>query len=160
MAHYRAIVLAGAMVLALGAVSAASEEEFIPWESISVVSRKLPDLGQVTIQAKKADGGFQALSIQAFGRTETLTAADLERLKDMPLDSVQLKHEAGYERLGGHTVYLRFKRVAYNPHKILTEYNATVSVVRNKPGVTVAAESRAVNIPGTVEGIKPSFETD
>src|SRR5204863_2136338 len=115
------------LLAALRLTSAASEEEFVPWQSVTVTSPELPVVGIVTINASTQGGAYQKLAVGAFGRTHTFAAAELKRLEGFPLSSLTLTHEAGYAPLGGHTLHLKFKRTYYDEAKKLTQKTIVIS---------------------------------
>src|SRR5438067_2214736 len=55
------------LLVALRLPSAASEEEFVPWQSVTVTSPELPVVGIVTINASTQGGAYQKLAVGAFG---------------------------------------------------------------------------------------------
>lgn len=83
------------LLAALRLTSAASEEEFVPWQSVTVTSPELPVVGIVTINASTQGGAYQKLAVGAFGRTYTPAAGELKRLEGFPLSSLTLTDEAG-----------------------------------------------------------------
>jgi hypothetical protein len=119
------------MLAALQLTSAASEEEFVPWQSVKVTSPELPVVGVVTIEASTHGGVYQKLTVGAFGRTHTLATAELKRLEGFPLSSLTLTHEAGYASLGGHTLHLKFNRTYYDEAKKTTQKTIIISVPKD-----------------------------
>jgi hypothetical protein len=119
------------LLAALRLTSAASEEEFVPWQSVTVTSPDLPVVGVVTIEASTNGGVYQKLTVGAFGRTHTLAAVELKRLEDFPLSSLTLTHEAGYAPLGGHTLYLKLNRTYYDEAKKLIQKTIVISVQKD-----------------------------
>ena len=100
----------------------ASEEEFVPWQSITVKSPELPVAGVVTVEATASGAACQKFAIGAFGRTRSLTASELKRLESFPMSSMSITHEAGYASLGGHTVHVRLQRTYVDPaQKVIRE---------------------------------------
>jgi hypothetical protein len=119
-------------VLLLGtAVVCASEEEFLPWQEVRIVSAERPETGKVELMAVADTNGHRQVEIVAFGKKHTVPAADLAKLRRFPLDSLRLTHEAGYEELGGHTVHLRLKRENCIPGGYVEE-TVVISVSRGK----------------------------
>lgn len=135
------------------APSLASEEEFVPWQSVSIVCKELPAVGKVALDATVRNDRFRSLEIQAFGRTYRLAAADLEKLRNLPLSSLRITHEAGYKMLGGHMVNLRFKRLYYK--KDLIEETAVVSVFKEKNQVAVTKRRNVLK-----QASEPAHGTD
>jgi len=110
----------------------ASEEEFIPWQSVSLRSPKLPEAGIVTVDAVQDQNGYQKFALTAFGRLYSLSSADLKRLHSFPLSSLSLRHEAGYVQLGGYTVHARLERIYYDQLAKKTVHEAIyISIPKN-----------------------------
>lgn len=131
------------VVLLISTVFAmASEEQILGWTSVVVRCGRTQEAGEVSCKIDVAGDGWKRFVIQAFGAKHTLTASDLEKLKEFPLSSLRTSHEAGYERLGGHTVHFRFNRTFYNSEK--KPVTETIYVSATKNGVTV-------NAPGIVD---------
>lgn len=97
----------------------ASEEVFLPWRSAVIQCETTPKAGEVSCEIKIGENGWEKFRIHAFGTTYTLSASDLKKLKKFPLSSLNTRHEAGYERLGGYTVHFRFDRTYYDEDKRL-----------------------------------------
>jgi len=95
--------------LPIVAPATASEEEFLPVSEVRLVFNEREQTGRVVFAAKTDEGKFQEVQIEAFGKKYTLEKADLTKLDGYPLDMLAVTHEAGYERLGGHTIYFKFK---------------------------------------------------
>ena len=100
------------LCLFVGARVTASEEESLEYGEIRVVSPERKDTGKVVFAAKAGEKKFVAVSIEAFGKKYELANEDLEKLAGLPLSSLVITHEAGYERTGGHTVYFKLKKVS------------------------------------------------
>jgi len=130
------------LLAALRLTTAASEEECVPWQSVTVKSPELPVAGIVTIEASTHDGAYQKLTVGAFGRTHTLAAAELKRLEGFPLSSLTLTHEAGYASLGGHTLHLKFNRTYYDEAKKLTQKTIVISIPKDAAVTISEPESR------------------
>ena len=111
--------------------SVASEEEFVPWQSVSITSPEIPVVGVIVVHASTQNDTYKKLEVTAFGRVHALTANDLKQLEGFPLSSLILTHEAGYVQLGGHTVYLTFRRTFYNKAKKLVQESVMISVPKN-----------------------------
>ena len=111
--------------------SFASEEELVPWQSVSITSPEMPVVGAIVVQASTQNETYQKLEVTAFGRVHALTANDLKQLDGFPLSSLLLTHEAGYVQLGGHTVYLKFRRSFYNKAKKLVRESVMISIPEN-----------------------------
>lgn len=141
-------VLMVALVLST-VVALASEESLLGWTSAVVRCGHTRETGDVSCEMETGGDGWKKFVIQAFGTTHTLSAADLRKLKDFPLSSLRTSHEAGYERLGGHTVHFRFHRTFYNDdRKRITEL---IYVSATRKGVTVS-DPRAMDHKGEQGG--------
>jgi len=123
------VVLAMSMGLA-GAVYA-SEEEFLKWAEVRIVSPQRPDTGRVVFAAKTDGDQYQQIAIEAFGRKHSVGGEVLAKLKGFPLNSLVTTHEAGYAELGGHTVHFKFKRSYYKEGKLVQE-SVVLSVSKGK----------------------------
>jgi hypothetical protein len=64
----------------------------------------------------------------------------LEKLAEYPLSSLATTHEAGYERLGGHTVHFKLKRVDFTT-RVPRESTVTLSVSKGR-GITLSGPSQ------------------
>lgn len=126
------------LLAALRLTTAASQEEFVPWQSVTVTSPELPVVGVVTIEASTHGGVYQKLTVGAFGRNRTLAAAELKRLEGFPLSSLTLTHEAGYASLGGHTLHLKFHRTYYDEAKKMTQRTTIIISVPKDAAVTIS----------------------
>jgi hypothetical protein len=85
----------------------------------------------VTVEAATQGDAYQKLTVDAFGRTHALAAADLERLEGFPISSITLTHGAGYVQLGGHTLQVKFSRTSYNEAKKLVQETIIISVPKD-----------------------------
>ena len=119
----------------------ASEEEHLPWSEVRIVCPKRDDTGQVVFSAKVDEGKFLEMNIEAFGKKHPVAKEDLARLAGFPLNSLLTAHEAGYERLGGHMVHFKWKRIFYDADGKLIEEKARVSVSKGK-GLSVHVPGR------------------
>lgn len=139
----RICVAASLVVIGFGSVLFASEEEFLVWNEVRIVSPKRDDTGQVVFVAKTEGSEYREITIEAFGKKFSVENEHLASFKGFPLSSLVTTHEAGYERLGGHTVHFKFKRAFYDPDGKLVQEHARVSVSRGK-ALTIAKPSRVV----------------
>jgi hypothetical protein len=128
----RAFLVAFVAALAAGGWLGASEEEILPWSEVRIVGPERKDTGTIVFSAKTAGDTFQEVRIEAFGKTFTVAKEDLPKLAGFPLNSLAITHEAGYEELGGHTVYFKMKRLFYDREKRLIEERIALSVSRGK----------------------------
>lgn len=84
----------------------ASEEGALAMASFTFQSNGI-DSGPVTVTGAQSVTGISALTIKAFGRDFTLTGTQLQQLKGVMVNAVQLSYETGYPQTGGRTVYLQ-----------------------------------------------------
>lgn len=96
------------LVFLLGAPGGvfASQEGILAWSSFSVHSAGIGNSGPVDVSGDYGDAGLTRLTINAFGRTFTLSRAQLQEFKGVHLNGMRLSYEAGYAELGGRTAYL------------------------------------------------------
>ena len=118
--------------LALVGVARASEEEFLPWSEVRIVMAERKETGQVVLTAKMAGGKFGQIDIEAFGKQHKAEREHLEKLNGFPLSSLVTTHEAGYERLGGHTIHFKLKTIQYDAAGRLIEKNVVLLLSHGK----------------------------
>src|SRR4051812_26463299 len=92
-----------ALIVLCTAVTA-SEEGVLVFHKFRFESRD--ESGPVVVSGTAQFDRIDALRIDAFHRSFTLTAAQLKQLRGLILNSVQLSGEGGYAELGGRTIYL------------------------------------------------------
>jgi hypothetical protein len=124
-------VLVLSSMLAVAATASASEEEFVVWQQVKIVSPAYKETGTVVFDAQTDGETSRAVSIRAFDKDFKLDDAQLSKLKGFPLSSLSITHEAGYERLGGHTVHFKMKRVFYQAPKTREEH-IRISISKGK----------------------------
>ncbi len=142
----RARVAAVLIGLACAGSPLASEEEFVVWQEIRIVSAERPETGAVVFEAKTDGEQYARVSLSAFGKVFTLGEADRLKLKGFPLSGIALTHEAGYAELGGHTVHVRLKRVLYKDGKLIEE-RVLISVSKGKELAVHGPEAKEVARP-------------
>lgn len=98
------------------------------WRSLTLDCGTIEKAGKVSLTATTDDTGFRRFEFVAFGQTHRLSEDDIKKLREFPLDSLLVTHEAGYPQLGGHTVYFRFRRTFYDADKKFRKQEITVSV--------------------------------
>jgi len=96
-------------LLVFSGSSRASEEEYLPFQEIRIDLGERPQTGRVTFAAKTADAKFQEVTIEAFGKMYTADKETLGKLTGSSLVDIQATHEAGYPRLGGHSIYFKLR---------------------------------------------------
>jgi hypothetical protein len=107
----------------------ASELEHVPWRSVTVTSAALPSCGVMEVKAEvDRDDRYLAFLLTAFGRTRTLSTAELARLQGFPLASLQLTHEGGYPQLGGPMCHARLTRLRSGDDGAPVQESITVSL--------------------------------
>ena len=118
-------------LLLVGSSARASEEEFLVWSEVRIVSVDRKDTGRVTFTAEVRDDAWRKVEATAFDKTYSLTEGQCARLAGFPLSSIRTTHEAGYEQLGGHTVHFKFKRSFYRESS-LVESELVISISRGR----------------------------
>lgn len=107
-----AMRLASLSLAALLSASAAfaSEEDHLPWRDVGVECFEHAQTGKVSVKARADARGVSSFVLHAFGKDHALSKAQLQQIRSFPLESLQVTHEAGYSRLGGHTVHARLRK--------------------------------------------------
>jgi hypothetical protein len=90
--------------LFVAASVAASEVAAYEFRAFRFESRDLS--GPVVVKGTQGDHGITALHITAFGKSFTLTPAQLKQLRGLMVNGVQLSGEGGYIGVRGRTLYL------------------------------------------------------
>lgn len=121
----------------------ASEEEILPWSELRIVGVERKDTGKVVFTAKTAGDEYKEVTLEAFGKQFAVAKEDLPKLKRFPLNSLAITHEAGFERLGGHTVQFKMKLVYFDKAARLIEDRVALSVSRGK-GLSIADRTQHV----------------
>ena len=121
-----------------GSSAFASEEEFLPWQSLRLDCGDHPQTGKVTLSATAAACGITAFEFTAFGKTHRVDAGALAKLRDFGLDGVRVMHEAGYPELGGHTVYFKLSRIYYSSSEKRTIEEVVVVSASRGRGLAVS----------------------
>jgi hypothetical protein len=129
------------LVLATGVWLRASEEEILPWSEVRVVGAENKDTGTVVFSAKVAGGIYREVNLEVFGKKFAVPQEQPRKLTGLPLASPTITHEAGYERLGGHTVHFKLKHVYLVQGRLLEE-SLTLSVSRGKGLATSERQQR------------------
>jgi hypothetical protein len=111
MGNYRGFkmaVIAGACVVLVSFGPArASQEGQLAWSSFSVESPGIGSSGPVTISGRQAATGLTAMTIKAFDRQIALAKPQLDALKPLRMNGMQLSFDTGYKELGGRTLYVQ-----------------------------------------------------
>ena len=115
-----------AILMLAPAVALSSEEDFLDWEKATIQCNP-----SVSCSLEVRDGHWRKFQIRAFGKTNDLTEADLEKLNGFPLSSLRTTHEAGYPELGGYTIHFSFWRTYYENGTNLVHEKLYVSVTTN-----------------------------
>ena len=134
----RSALLCLAVLAVLSPTSARASQEGAMALSSFAFQSNASALGTVLVSGTQDATGITALSIKAFGRDFSLTRAQMQELKGMIVNGIQLSGEPGYTGLGGKTVYLQLstgfvsgvvngKRVTVNERG-----NLTIEVVKTK----------------------------
>lgn len=100
-------IVLGILALLVGTAqdAQASEEGVLIWTAFSIQSAGIGESGPVQLSGAYGDGGLARLSIKAFGREVSLSKPQLEKLRGLSVNRMQLSYEEGYRELGGRTVY-------------------------------------------------------
>ncbi len=111
MGNYRGFmmaVLAGACVLLSPfGFARASQEGQLAWSAFSIESPGIGPSGPVTVSGRQGATGLTAMTIKAFGRQIALARPQLDALKPLRMNGMQLSFAAGYKELGGRALYVK-----------------------------------------------------
>jgi len=127
--------------------SRASEEDVLNWRSIRVECLGTEETGKVGINASLNADRFAACEVTAFGKTHTLAAKDLNKLRGFSLDKLRITHEAGYPRFGGHTVHFKLVRMVFSPREQKTTISEVVVSVSKGQGLAVGDPTLIRSVP-------------
>ncbi len=98
------------ILIFLSAVTApgarADEEGRVTLTHVQFDSKGLDNSGPIHVEATQSDQGITQLSISAFGKTQSLAAAQLEELGRHNFNDVGLTYSRGYPESGGRNVTL------------------------------------------------------
>jgi hypothetical protein len=138
----RRVTLAAVLGLVGFTPLAASEEEHLVWQEVKITAPERKDTGKVVFSAKTdAEGqAYVSIEIEAFGKMHKVPKETLDKLAAYPLSGLATSHEAGYERLGGHTVHFKFKKLDFTAD-VPRESTMTLSVSKGR-GVTLSGPSQ------------------
>jgi hypothetical protein len=96
--------------LVIASVAVADVEGILSFGSFRIESPGIGDSGPITLSGSQGQEGIQSLTVQAFDKQITLSAAQLQGLRSVVFNGVQLSYSHGYKQLGGRTIYVTFSR--------------------------------------------------
>jgi len=131
----------------------ASQEQYLQWNEVRIVSPEREDTGKVVFDAKVDGDKLLEVTIEAFAKKHSVEKEDLRKLDGFPLSSLVITHEAGYEELGGHTVHFKFRRTTYKEGKPIYE-SIMVDVSKGK-GLKISDSRQEVSEAGRKEALDP-----
>ena len=79
----------------------ASQERAETFSSFSI------EASAASVHGKQSQAGVEALRIDAFGRTFTLSKKQLRALDGLIVNGIQVSSDAGYPGMGGQSIYIR-----------------------------------------------------
>jgi len=123
-----------AALLLVPIVAQGSQEGALALSSFTIQSAGIGDSGPVTISGTQDSNMITALSVKAFGKEFNLTTKQLQELKGLRANGIQLSYEHGYKDLGGRTVYLQLSLGFTSERR-----SAKMVVVNERGDVTVTA---------------------
>jgi hypothetical protein len=139
----RSSLLVISIALVVAASARGSEEEFLPWREVRIAMDGNDQTGKLLFTAKTRAFIFQEIRVEAFGKEHAIAKEMLDKLTDFPLDSLVTTHEAGFERLGGHMVHFKFKKVHFDKNRGAIETRIVLSITKNK-GPVISEPSEKV----------------
>lgn len=111
----------------------ASQEKYLGWQNVKITAKKDANLGEVTIEVETEGAHYRSVTITVFGKVHKLNKEDLDKLHGLPLESLRTTHEAGYESLGGRTLYLVFTKKEYERSTLISQRQGRITIPKNKP---------------------------
>ena len=142
LAHLSAVMLqhlCGLLIVLAVIPAHASEEEFLQWSEVRIVTPEREDTGRVTFVAQVREESWQVVKIEAFGRNFSLDEEQRNHLNGFLLSSIRTTHEAGWEEVGGHTIYFKFQHTRWDKDRLI-EQSVVVAVSRGQ-GLSVSQPS-------------------
>ena len=100
--HY--LLLAIALSSAFPAL--ASKEGVLRLDKFQFSSPGIGQSGPVVVSGEQDSNQVVSLTVQAFGRTVSLSKDQLVKLRGGFINGAQISYEAGYRELGGRTIYV------------------------------------------------------
>jgi hypothetical protein len=100
------LILGGCFSIHLKAI--ASEDDFLTWKAISAEFSN-----GVSIRVEADGPVYKKFTINAFNKSFELSPEDLNKIEGLSLSLLNITHEAGYEEVGGETVYFRLSNYLF-----------------------------------------------
>ena len=129
----KAKVLIAILVLMFPSFGYPSEEEFVIWKKVEIVSDSYTDrekVGDVIFKAELNDDLlYQSMSVTAFGKEFQILRDDLGKFNPFPVSSLLITHEAGFTQLGGHRVHFKMERTDYSPNQERTKQAVKAQII-------------------------------
>ena len=130
-AHNLAILLLGIAIS-----SRASQEGTLPLSSFRLESNGIGSSGKIAVEGKQNDNAqIIALKVSAFGKDYVVPPEKLRPLADLHPNGIRISYEAGWQGLGGRTIYIQFQ-VGF------------VSSTREKALITITEEDGKIEVSG------------
>jgi hypothetical protein len=127
----------------------ASQEQYLQWNEVRIVSPEAGDAGKVVFDAKVADGRLLEVTIEAFTKKYSVEEEDLRKLDGFPLSGLVITHEPGYAEFGGYTVHFKFRRTTCKEGKPI-QASIMVDVSKGK-GLKISDSPQEVSEAGRKE---------
>ena len=99
-----------ASVLMASSPAWATRDAMLPWSSFLVESAGLDDSGPVSVSGKQDSAGITSFRVQAFERTYELRSKQLEKLKGVHANGIELLLSGGRTTLTGRMLTIRLSR--------------------------------------------------
>jgi hypothetical protein len=103
---YMAPFLVAAVSVLAATDTHGSQEGMLRCLSFSIDSEGIGSSGPVTISGKQEKAGISAMTVKAFSRIYELRQEQLDLLKSMSVNGMQLSYEGGL-KMGGRTIYIQ-----------------------------------------------------
>jgi hypothetical protein len=98
------------LVVQSGTSVHASKEDILTLSSFTIESAGIGASGPVRVTGSQDTKGITTIRINAFEKEFIPSEAQLSSLRDLTANGIQLSYEAGYNELGGRTIYLIFSK--------------------------------------------------
>ena len=99
------------LVVFTSSIVNASQEGVLPFSEFSVKSDGIGQSGVVEVKGvKSSEGKFISLTVDAFGKSYSFPEKILSKVSELHQNGIQISYVAGYEQLGGKTVYIQFQK--------------------------------------------------
>lgn len=134
-----------ALVFGVASSSYASQEGILAFSSFRLESNGIGSSGKIKVEGKQNDKAqIVELKIRAFGKDYVVPPEKLGQLSEQRSNGVRISYEAGYEGLGGRTVYIQLQ-MGFTSH---TVKNALITITESGKIEVSKTQNAALAEPG------------